>query len=84
MDLCFQEEITFCKSVTWFTSYNTSLDTEEFIRFFKHPVHPEHLRMVKKNSTYNFKEKQYNYNPGKFFEDEQLFQPVDKASTSKC
>ena len=38
MDLSFQEKKTVCNSVAWFTSYNSSRDMGEFLRFFSHHV----------------------------------------------
>ena len=34
MDLSFQEKKTVCNSEAWFTSYNSSSDMGEFLRFF--------------------------------------------------
>ena len=34
LDLSFQEKKTVCNSVAWFTSYNSSRDMAEFLRFF--------------------------------------------------
>ena len=39
MNLSFQENKTVCNSAAWFTSYNSSCDMGEFLRFFlSHPV----------------------------------------------